>query len=258
MTKNIKLPAPQLSQLKEVNVKLDMTGRHYRLLATSQNELPEEVILSITKDLLQEDAAKLTLNELRYVFTLIKINSLENEYNVKVACKNYNPKTKKTCNTINEIRVALSDSDLNKTPENYKVPEIEFCYEENKPETYFVMPPTVDTEIALIQLFTIERNKDATVFTDLKESVDYSMCLALLHLVSKDGERMIKQFASIDDIMKFLDYNSYQSTSKLIEFMNEVESFGVQNKVYECTCKECGSKLSYQIPLLHGLVGRYG
>jgi hypothetical protein len=257
MIKNIKLPAPQLSQLKEVNVKLDMTGRHYRLLATSQNELPEEVILSITKDLLQEDATKLTLNEIRYIFTLIKINSLENEYKVRVMCKNYNPKTKKTCGEINDIQVALSDSDLNKTPEDYKVPEIEFCYEEEKPETFYVMPPTIDTEIALMKLFTIERNKDTSVFTDLNESMDYTLCLALLHLVDRYGERMIKQFSSIEDILKFTDINTYAATGKLINLMNEVESFGVQNKIYECTCKECGSKLSYQIPLLNGLVSGY-
>ena len=64
MTKNIILPAPQLSQLKSVNVDLNMTGRHYAFLATSEGQIPEEVVLSIVKDLMVEDANKLTLTEL--------------------------------------------------------------------------------------------------------------------------------------------------------------------------------------------------
>ena len=47
MRKTIKLPAPELSQLKEVNIDLDMTGRHYALLATAEGQVPEDVAISI-------------------------------------------------------------------------------------------------------------------------------------------------------------------------------------------------------------------
>ena len=67
MKKIIKLPAPQLSQLGEVNIDLDMTGRHYAALCTSEGQIPEDVALGILKDLIEEDANKLTL--------LINVNS---------------------------------------------------------------------------------------------------------------------------------------------------------------------------------------
>ena len=59
MKRTIKLPAPQLSILKEVNLDLDMTGRHYAQLASSEGQLPEDVVLSILKDLVDEDANQL-------------------------------------------------------------------------------------------------------------------------------------------------------------------------------------------------------
>ena len=121
MIKNIKLPAPQLSQLKEVNVKLDLSGRHYIDLSAAQDEVPEDIVLSIVQSLMKEDANKLTLNELRYIFMLIKINSFENNYNVKVTCKNYDTHKKSICGAINEIKVTLADSDLNKTPYLYYI-----------------------------------------------------------------------------------------------------------------------------------------
>jgi hypothetical protein len=49
--------------------------------------------------------------------------------------------------------------------------------------------------------------------------------------------------------------NKYQTVSKLYEFSNEVDSFGVQSdKLYELKCKECGGTLRFRLPLLHGLV----
>ena len=86
MRKTIKSPTPQLSILKEINIDLDMTGRHYALLASCEGQLPEDVVLSILKDLVEEDANKLTLSELRYLFMLVKINSLENKYVISVEC----------------------------------------------------------------------------------------------------------------------------------------------------------------------------
>lgn len=255
MTKNIILPAPQLSQLKSVNVDLNMTGRHYAFLATSEGQIPEEVVLSIVKDLMVEDANKLTLTELRYVFTLIKINSLENEYNVSVVCNYYDEKKKGPCKTVNVIPVSLSDSDLNKCPNDYKVPEIEFYYEKDKQKVYSVMPPTVDMEIGLIKLFTLERNKTIEeVMKDETEKFNYSICVSLLHLIDKDGKRLIQNLSDIDSLLKYLDLNPYMKIKQLLQYQEEVSSFGIQNKIYECNCKECGGKLRYRIPLLHGLV----
>lgn len=253
MRKNIKLPAPQLSQLKEINLDLDMTGRHYSLLASCDGQLPEDVALSILKDLMEEDANKLTLAELRYLFMLVKINSLENEYIVNVTCSHKN-KNGEECGHVNEVKIFLSDADLNPTPSNYAPPRIKFRTKDTEKE-YTVMPPTMNKESQLYNYFLVERgeNQDA-ITSNKKSSFDYTYLHSILHLVDDEGNRFVKDTDKFDDLFQYLDCNKYQTITELYEKVYEVGSFGVQNKVYEIECKECGGRIIFQLPLLNGLV----
>lgn len=252
MRRTIKLPAPELSQLKEVNIDLDMTGRHYAQLSTSEGQVPEDVALSILKDLVEEDANKLTMAELRYLFMLVKINSLENDYEATVSCTH--EVKGKTCGCLNTIKIKLSDSDLNTTPKHYKVPEITFRTEKDEKE-YFVMPPTVDMESALYNWFMTVKGKSLQDLADDKQtSMDYTFIRGCMHLIDKKtGERLVQEFNDFEYVLKFLDSNKFQTVHKLYESMLEVDSFGVQNKVYQIKCKECGGTLVFRLPLLNGL-----
>ena len=207
MKKNIKLPAPQLSQLKEVNIDLDMKGRHYAEIATSEGHLPEEVAKSILDDLMDEDANLLTVNELRYLFMLVKINSLENNYKVTVTCT-HTLKDGTTCGHENVKDIKLSDADLKYTRKNYKPPVIKFAVDDSGDKEWIVLPPTVDIECALLNWIMNEKSmKIEEILTDGKISFEYTLLRSICHLVdSKTNERYIKgvnEFTELYD--KILD-----------------------------------------------------
>lgn len=255
MRKTIKLPAPQLSQLKEVNIDLDMTGKHFALLATSEGQIPEDIALSIVKDLLEEDANRLTLSELRYLFMLIKINSLENDYRAYISCTHDKKNGEGICGHINELKVKLSDSDLNPTPKNYKVPTITFRTEDTEKE-YLILPPTMDMESALYNWFLTIKGK---TYEDLEEdkqtSLDFSFIRCVMHLVDKKtNTRLVDTLNDFSYVLEWMNINKYQTIHILLDSVLEVDSYGVQNKVYEITCKECGGKLIFRLPLLDGII----
>lgn len=252
MYKNIKLPAPELSELKEVNVDLDMTGRHYAWIATATNQVPEDIALMILQDLMQEDANKLTMPELRYVFTLVKIASLENDYTVTVKCQNI--KNKKKCGCENKYDLHLSDADLHATPPGYEVPEITFKTDDKTEETFLVKPPLMDMESALYNWFLTEKGKTMDdIATDLKVGMDFSFLRAAMHLVRPDGTRLIYQQNQFGESLKLLDYNKYLVVLKLYDLCAEVDSFGVQNPDYTFKCKECGGNIDVTLPFFFGL-----
>lgn len=255
MRKHIKLPAPELSQLKEVDIELDMSGRHYAELACSQGQIAEDVALSILKDLVEQDANKLTIAELRYLFMLVKINAMDNNYVVKVKCT-HTKKDGKPCNHITEYKVNVSDADLNRTPKNYKVPEVEFVIDDKTQKKFKIMPPTMDMESALLNWCIVEKGMNINdIENDPDTSFDFTYLRGLLHLIDKDGNRLISKVEQFEDSKKYLDINKYQTIRDIYAAMNEVDKFGVQSdKLYEFTCKECGGKLSFQLPLLNGLV----
>jgi hypothetical protein len=255
MKKNIKLPAPMLSQLKEVNVDLDMRGRHYAEIATSDGQLPEEVALSIVNDLMDEDANKLTLNELRYIFMLIKINSLENDYKVTVTCT-HEKKDGSICGHENVKQIKLSDADLNFPKKNYQPPVIKFIYgEEKKEKEWRVMPPTVDMECAVLNWFLAEKGiKREELLLDKKESFNFTYLRSVMHLVDEvTGERAVKDMTDFEAVLEGIDDNKYAVVHKLYELVEEVSQYGLTSKMYELTCKECGGKLVFHLPLLDGL-----
>ena len=253
MRKTIKLPAPQLSQLQEVDIDLDMTGRHYALLATSEGAIPEDVALSILKDLMEQDANKLTISELRYLFMLVKINSLENNYTVELKCT-HDGKDGKPCGHINTLKFHLSDADLNRTPLKYKVPEIEFTIDKTT-KTYKVMPPTMNMESALINYFLNDLGvKYEDISEDKTVAMKFTFIRSVMHLVDDKGQFIINNVEQFKIIDSYLDVNKYQTVTDLYAKCEEVDGFGVQDKIYEMRCKECGGRLAYQLPLLHGLV----
>lgn len=253
MRKTLTSPAPQLSQLKTFNIDLDMTGRHYALLASCEGQVPEDVALSILKDLLEEDANKLTIAELRYLFMLVKINSMENEYPVYVICT-HNKEDGTPCKHKNKYKVYLSDNDLNKTPNNYQVPAIMFRTEDTEKE-YKVMPPTMDLETKLYEYFQTDKNVSYDKIGENKQDAfEYTFIRDVMHLVDKGGTRLVNLDTNLSDVNKYLDCNKYKTIGQLYELCAKVDSYGVQNKVYHIKCKECGGNLVFQLPLLNGLV----
>ena len=266
MKRTFKMPAPQLSYLKEVDIDLDMTGRHYALLARAKGMLPEDVALSILKDLMEEDAYKLTLAELRYLFMMVKINNLENDYTVEIQCEHI--KGKKTCGCINRVKVQLQDSDLNPTPSDYEPPKIKFRRDDTEKE-YTVMPPPAKRISQLYDFFVTQKSADPEkIINDDSLSFEFSFLDALLHLVDSNGEPFVKEDDNFEDFIDdglcednktpkptVININKMPVIRQLLEYVNEVDSYGVQPTTVDTNCKECGGRLIVSIPLLDGLLG---
>lgn len=251
MKKTIELVAPELSQLKKVNIDLEMTGKHYMELATLKGQLPEDIALSILKDLMEEDANKLTLAELRYLFTLVKINSMEDKYTVELQCTH--EVNGKKCGAINEVKVSLSEADLVRTPRHYKVPKINFVVDGVEKE-YKVMPPEMGMESTILNYLVVDKGIDyEKISTDKQCAFVFSCIRALAHLIDKDGERVIKNVSDIENYEKFMAENKYLTMQNLLKYCLEVDSYGVKAKDYEVKCKECGGILTFRLPLLYGL-----
>jgi len=266
MKQTIKMPAPQLSYLKEVNIDLEMTGRHYALLASCEGQLPEDVALSILRDLVEEDATQLTLSELRYLFMLVKINSLENKYTVGFQCQHIK-EDGTICNHVNQIEIFLSDADLNPTPSDYEVPTIKFRRDETEKE-YRIMPPKAPRISALYNFFVTQKNADQEkIVKDKTLSFEFVFLQALLHLVDMNGNPFVKEDDNFADLLDtglcedhktpkptVLNINKMSTINKLIDLVNEVDSYGVQPTTVDITCEECGGRIIVQVPLLTGLV----
>ena len=266
MKRTFKMPAPQLSYLKEVNIDLDMTGRHYALLARARDMLPEDVALSILKDLMEEDANQLTLAELRYLFMMVKINNLENDYVVDIQCEHI--KGKKTCGCINHVKIQIQDTDLNPTPSDYEVPKIKFRRDETEKE-YKVMPPTVKRISELYDFFVTQKNANPEkIINDDQLSFEFSFLSGLLHLVDLEGNPFIRETDNFADFIDdglcednkmpkptVININKMSVIRQLLAYVNEVDSYGVQPTTVDVNCKECGGRLIVPVPLLDGLLG---
>lgn len=251
MRKIIELPAPTVSQLKKVDIDLEMTGKHYMELATLKGQLPEDIALSILKDLMKEDAGKLTLAELRYLFTLVKINSMEDKYVVDLQCTH--EVNGKKCGAVNEVKVSLSEADLTRAPRHYKVPEINFVVD-GVEKTYRVMPPEMTMESAILNYLVVDKQIDYEAISNDKQSAFIFSCIrALAHLIDKDGVRVIKDVSDVENYEKFMTENKYSTMQKLLKYCLEVDSFGIRIKDHEVKCKECGGILTFRLPLLYGL-----
>lgn len=267
MKRTFKMPAPQLSYLKEVNIDLDMTGRHYALLAKSKdmNILPEDVALSILKDLIEEDANQLTLPELRYLFMMVKINNLENDYTVNIQCEHI--KGKKICGCMNHVNVKLQDSDLNPTPSDYEPPKIKFRRDDKEKE-YTIMPPTVKQISQLYDFFATNKNADFTkIVNDNDLSFQFDFLYGLLHLRDSEGNCFVMDTDNFADFIdtglcedkktpkpSVININKMSVIRQLLLFVKEVGAFGVQETVIDTNCKECGGRLIVPIPLLNGML----
>jgi hypothetical protein len=267
MKRTFKMPAPQLSYLKEVNIDLDMSGRHYALLAKAKGKLPEDVALSILKDLMEEDANMLTLAELRYLFMMVKINNLENDYVVNIECQNINTKKKKICGCMNQVLVKLQDTDLNPTPSDYTPPKIKFRRDGTEKE-YSVIPPTVKQISQLYDFFVTQKSADQIkIINDDVLSDEFNFLYGILHLRDNEGNCFVKDTDNFEDLLDIglcedgktpkptvRNLNKFSVIRELLKDVIEVGAYGVQETVVDANCKECGGRMIVPIPLLDGLL----
>lgn len=252
MNKQIDLPAPSLSALKKVHLTMDMTGKHYELLAAYEGGSPEQVILSILTDLMEEDANKLTREEANYLFTLVRIASLGDDIPMNITCPH--------CKHEGKATAKLSATDLKTTPILYKIPTVEWVCERGKePETFQIVPPPLAMEVSLFDWFLTTQDKTRQQLLSEKPLLMmFSMLKALLHLTRRDGTRFIETTDDFQMAHETLSFNPYRTTAQLDTYQTEVDSFGMKPNRHTYRCKECGGTSTFHLPLLYGLYNQGG
>lgn len=247
MKKQIRLPSGALGSLSVVNIDLEMRAKHYDLLTTVSPDHNEECVLSILKDLMEEDPYQLTQIDLMYLFTLVKLASIGDELRVETHCPlllttktgSYRP-----CNTKHSLTFSLSESEDLKMFKG-KIPTFTLPVN-GKDEIFNLNLPTMATEIELLEELTASgKSRKEALLQDKASLTQYAKKRMVAHLVSN-------QFTK-EQLLTALEESSFKKITELTALVRELNSYGLIHKTFEITCKECGGKYTYRLPLLFGL-----
>jgi hypothetical protein len=255
MKTKFQLATGPLSYLKEITIDLELKGKHFDQLVTADAAVYERAVLSVLGDLMDEDPYQLTMQEMYHAFTLVKVSSFGSKVPLNIRCQHVvrdGSGNQRECGCSNSVEYSLSDSDVVYASADYKMPEIDF-ETGGRVQRFVVRPPTMTQELDLVALFA-ERGISRDAMTDDKGlMLEYAKHRVLLHLRNKEsGDSFFdrkQRAAAVGDIAS----NSLLFMKRASELMEEVNSFGVSNKRMQLTCKECGGKLSYRLPLSAGL-----
>lgn len=250
MKKPIDLPVKLLSNLKRVHLSLDMNGKHYQDLATFDGEQPEQILLSILSDLIDENADLLTKQECCYLFTIVKISNLGSKIPIRLEC----PSCKHTFKDV----LNLANVHINEPSKDWKIPKVSLPLIDDEPIEYSVLPPTLASEIRLLDWLSVY--KDITrksIYEDKDKTVMYKMYFAMLHLVDKNGNRIFDDVDSFNTMDEKMGNITYKQIAHLVYLSEEVDSFGISPNVKFVECEECGEKLSFHFPILYGLCSEH-
>ncbi len=265
MKKLFELATGKLSFLKEIHLDPIMKGRHFDVLTLGDTENFEQVVVSILRDLMEEDPEMLTMQELYHVWTYVKILTLGPTLSVTALCPKeiaFKTETKqsasKICNTPLETTVDLArDSDILRLPKKYKVPSLDFVIDpEEGVKTYYFRPPTLKQEMLLLARFQEEGHSrtDLISLSKLDVSFHYSKHRMLLHVTDKEGNFLLLDYEDRERAVEALkDKNSLKVIASLAKFVQELASFGVVTKEKQVECSSCKSLISLSLPLKSGL-----
>ena len=258
MKTKFQLASGPLSYLKEVTIDLEMKGKHFDQLVTADEDTYERVVLSILRDLMDEDPYQLTLPEMYHVFLMVKSTSLGHKISLNVRCHNVlrsvkdNVEIQRECGALNSFEYSLLESDVVYCPKDYKIPEIEFTLG-GRTQRYEVRPPTMTQELDLLAYFQESGVNRESLLKDKEQQLSFAKHRILLHLRNKETGDSFFDRKQREAAVKDMAENSLTFMQRAGDLMAEVNSFGVSNKRMNLTCKECGGKVNFRLPLSSGL-----
>lgn len=247
MKKQIKLPSGVLGYLNQINIDLEMKAKHYDLLTTVTGDHYEEAILSILKDLMDEDPYQLTQIDLMYVFTLVKIASIGDRLSVNVRCPNTlvtKSGSYRVCGSKQKFDFSLSESeDVKFFSATAPVFSMEVLGTE---ETFTLKLPNMSTEISLLEALEVGGKTRREVISQDKQALNlYAKKRLVAHLLSNNH--------SSEELFAALAESSYKKVTELTNQVKELNSYGLTHTTFNLTCKECGGTFTYRLPLFFGL-----
>jgi len=258
MKTKFQLSSGPLSYLKEVNVDLELKGKHFDELVTASEDTYERVVLSILGDLMDEDPYQLTMSEMYHVFLLVKVTSLGKKLSLSVKCHSIlHNKTdvgdvQRECGALNPMEYTLTDSDVIYCHKGYKIPELVFITG-GRSQVYEVRPPTMTQELDLLAYFQENGVSRENLLRDNLQTLDYAKHRILLHLRNKETGDSFFDRKQRESAVKDISDNPLSFMKRAGELMTEVNSFGVSNKRMNLVCKECGGKMTFRLPLSAGI-----
>ncbi len=260
------LATGELSILKKVHLEPIMKGRHFDVLTLGDQENFEQVVVSILRDLMDEDPEELTMQELYHVWTFVKISTLGPTLSVSANCPKEvgfkdenNNRASKICNTLLETTIDLaSESDICRLPKNYKVPSLDFLVKkEEGTKKYYFRPPPVREEMLLIARFQeagVSRMDLIDLTKDLKSTFSYSKHRMLLHVTDEKGNFLFFNHEDREEAIHFLlEENPLTIMASFTRIVKELATFGVVTKAKDVVCSSCNSSIKLSLPLKSGL-----
>ena len=251
-----KLASGPFSYLGEVTIDLELKAKHYDALVAANEDDYERAVLGALKDLMDEDPFQLTMQELYHVWLYVKVTSLGSKISTNVRCKHIvrekSSVGERECGTLNTIDYSLLESDIVYAPVNFEIPEITFTYG-GREQVFEVRPPTVNQELDLFAYFQERGISKDSLMKDKTHTLEYAKHRILLHLKNKEtGDRFFdrrQRELAIEDLAN----NPLSFIKRANDLIEKVNSFGVSHHRMHITCKECGGKLSFRLPLQAGL-----
>lgn len=223
-----------------------MTGAHFEQISLFDGRKPDQLALSILRDLCEENADLLTVSEATYLFHLVKVHTLNEDITAHYICPH--------CKKEGTYKIDLSTGKLNLPPSDFKCPTIAWKLNADAPErTYKVMPVPLAQTIAIQNWFM--QVKDINVLakdTPKEERYQYGLIQTVSSLV-RDDDSHILDISNYDTVSDMIKANSFRTMAELISKEKEVNSYGPTLSPITTTCKECGKDATFRIPLFLGL-----
>ena len=258
MSTKFQLASGPLSYLGEVTIDLELKGKHFDQLVVADQSNYERAVLSILADLMNEDPYQLTMSEMYHLFFFVKVTSLGHKVPMNVKCRHVlidtssAGKVQRECGVLNKTEYSLIDSDVVYASKDYKIPEIEFVCG-GTVGVYEVRPPTMTQELDLMAYYQERGISKEALVEDKLVTLEYAKHRILLHLKNKATGDRFNDRKQREEALKDIANNSLAFMKKAADYMEEVNSFGISNKRMSVTCKECGGKSSYRLPLWAGI-----
>lgn len=246
MKKKVRLPSGKLGYLGDVDIDLEMRGKHFDALTTVAGKHFEEVVLSILKDLMEQDPYLLTQIDLMYLFTLVKIASFGGQLEVTTVCPRQiqlGGGAYRQCGAQTRFTISMGDDDV--LYYEGEPPVVRLDMGEGREEEFLVRMPSMFVELKLLNAF----EEKGISREDLLKDADS----ALLYSKQRLAAHVFTERHSLEQVIQALDNGSFRFKADFAKQVTALADYGLKHKVYDVKCKECGGKYSYRLPLHAGI-----
>ncbi len=235
-----------------VNIDLEMTGDHHDKLLSGNSELYDRVIVSVLDSMMEEDAYKITMADMLYLFFMARAQSISPDYRTSWTCSAdvVRGDVKVSCNTPNSYHLNINELKINYMQDTFEFPVYPFSIfgldgnliAETEVSIKLL---SMDDEIQIIDSFLgkgISRKDLAS-----KNAYDYARTRILHSLDFKDSKY---NSLSLDERSISLKKNNLKTMNALlVGIKNLSDSIGIDLTPRDVQCKECKSQFKLALPI---------